>query len=149
MNTFWRNLSNKQGVTIVEVLISAFVLSIGITGSLAYFTTAQAATQVSRHKTVATAHAEYVLEEMSALAALTDITQCAIEEETCEVEPYELYWDAFVAAQNLDSLLNEDINVNLGGDLRADPLPITITVSWDVGASTRSISLTTELTKWD
>ena len=136
MNTFWRKLLNNKGVTLVEIMVSVFVLSVGITGSLAYFTTAKAATLLSRDTTTAMSHGEYILEEMSALSTLAEII--------AEGDPD--YWSDFITAQNLDTLDSEVITIAFA-DTEADPLNITVTVGWETNTRVRNISLITELTK--
>jgi len=136
MNIFWKKLLDKKGVTLVEIMVSVFVLSIGITGSLAYFTTAKSATLLSRDTTTATSHGEYILEEMSALSTLAEIVS--------ENDPE--YWNTFIAAQNLNTLDNEVITIAFA-DPDADPLNITVTVDWQTNTRARNISLVTELTK--
>ena len=137
MNTLFRKLlSDNTGVTLVEVLISVFVLSIGVTGSLAYFTTAKSATLLSRDTTTAVTHGEYILEEMRALPTLAEIVSADDTE----------YWNNYVTAQGLNTLDNEAITVAFA-DPDGDPLNITVTIDWETNTRARTVSLTTELTK--
>ena len=132
MHKFWQKIREKSGISLVEIMISVFIISIGVTGSLAYFTAAKSATRLARDTTTATAHGEYILEEMRALSTQADITAND--------------WAAFISAQSLDTLDNEAIQIAYV-DQDADPLNITITVNWTTNTRARSISLVTELTK--
>lgn len=127
-----QKLKSKSGITLIEVMVSMFILTFAILGALSYFTTAAAATQLAGEMTIATSHAEHILEDMRARSTLADITSAD--------------WGAYVTDNNLDTLDNESITVTFA-DAGADPLNITVAVNWDTATRTHNISLTTEMTK--
>jgi len=65
---------DEAGVTFVELLITVFVFTGAILGSLMFFVNAMIASQYAKDMTVATSHAEYVMEEMESRATLANIT---------------------------------------------------------------------------
>ena len=125
-------LKNTSGLTLIEVLVSFFILSVGILSSLMFFTSATASTELARDMTTANTHAEYVLEEMHSRAALTDITA---EE-----------WPDWTSANGLNTLPQETITVTFT-DPSADPLPINVTVTWKTKERAHTLALETEMTK--
>ena len=127
-----RILLAKKGSTLLEVVISLLLVSIGIVGALMYFTSAHASIRLARDMTVATSHTEYILEDMRAKATLADITNTD--------------WADFADNANLDTLTNETVTVTYE-DPDADPLNITVTIDWTTNSRNASISFTKELTK--
>lgn len=127
---------NKQGMSFVEILVSLFIVTFGIMSSLLYMTTAKAATELAQDKTIATTHAELLLEEMKARTTLASITGTN----------WETFWQTFVAANSVTVLPGETLAVTYT-NAAADPLAITIVANWTRKSRTYSISLLTELTK--
>lgn len=127
-----QKLRGNAGITLVEVMITIFILSVGVLSSLLYFTAASISTELARDMFVATNHGEYVLEEMRSRATLADITATD--------------WTSWATATGLNTLSNEAITVSFA-DAAADPLSITATVTWDTRLRSTDVSLITEMTK--
>jgi len=123
---------NKKGMTLVEVMVAVMILTIGIFASLLCFTRSNEATLAARDLTTAVTHAEYILEEMHTLAALTDITSTN--------------WSTWANAQGLNTLDNESISVIYLNPL-ADPLSVMVTINWETKGRNESTFLATEFTK--
>ncbi len=133
----FRNLSvNRQapatGFTLVELLITIFVLAIGITSAILFYTNAMRATEYARDITEATTQAQYIFEEMRTRPSLSNITATN--------------WDTWSQSAGIKSLPSETINV-VYANMLADPLDITTTVNWQKYSRQNSVSLRTELTK--
>jgi len=125
-------IRNKRGVTLVELMVTVFILSIGIVGSLLYFTTALQSAEIARDITTATTHAEFVMEEMQTLPTLSDITNTD--------------WTSWSSTNGLNTLPSEVVTVSYTDDT-SDPLEILTTVSWTKRSGTKTVTLTTQLTK--
>ena len=123
---------NKQGVTLVEVLITVFIMTIGILSCLMYFTTAMRSTELARDVTVATTHGEYLLEEMHSRNTLGEITTAN--------------WEAWTDTAGLTTLPEEDITVAFA-NTETDPLDITVAVNWQRQSRANTINFNTQLTK--
>lgn len=128
------HITNKKGLSLVEVLFSVLFISTAVASSLLYFSSAQAATALAKDTTIATNHATYILEEMRMLDDLATVT--------------DTNWDDFVSINNLNDLMNEDIEISFV-DTSADPLNVTITVNWTTHTRQHNLSMETEITKWD
>src|SRR5882672_6936083 len=107
--------SSKSGLTLVEVLMTVFVLSVGVLSSLMFFTNAMLSTEYARDLTVATTHAEYVFEEMQTRNTLANITGTN--------------WSSWFTGQGLNTLNGESVAVTYTNSA-ADPLAVTTTVNW-------------------
>ena len=121
-----------QGVTLPELLIAVFVLSIGILSALMFFTSAMIATETARDMTVATTHAEYTLEEMKDRSTLANITSTN--------------WTSWASTASLATLPSETLTVTIANS-SADPLDITVTVGWTKKGRTSNVALRTEIHK--
>ncbi len=126
------NFKNKQGLTLVEVLITVFVLSVGILSTLLFFTNSIISTEYARDLTVATSHSEYILEEMKTRPTLANITSTN--------------WSTWFTGQSVDFLPSETVSVTYVNSA-SNPLDITAQVSWTKKSRTNSVSLRTKLTK--
>lgn len=122
----------KKGMSLVELLISVFVLSIGILGLMLFFTNAMLSTELAREITVATSHAEYTLEEMKTRSTLANITSTN--------------WVSWYTGQSLNTLNSEALTVTIT-NTSADPLDITATITWNKRGRTNTVSLTTKIHK--
>ena len=125
-------MKNPKGVTLVEVLVSVFILTIGILSSLLFFTRAMTANDLSRDMTEATTHGEYVLEDMRARPSLANITSTN--------------WVAFVDRSGLTTLPQEMILVSFTNQ-QANPLDVHVSVGWAGRLRPGHVDLRTELTK--
>jgi prepilin-type N-terminal cleavage/methylation domain-containing protein len=126
------NKNKHQGLTLVEILVAVFILTVGILSCFLYFSGAMNSTGMARDLTIATTHAEYVLEDMRARATLAEITA---ED-----------WSQWAKSTKLNVLPQETIKVTFA-DLGADPLPTSVTVQWIRKGRSHSVNLQTELTK--
>jgi type IV pilus modification protein PilV len=126
------SFKKTRAMTLVEVLVAVFVLTIGILASLLFFTRAMKATQSAQDLTLATTIAEGVLEEMRLRPTLTDIQQTD--------------WSSWREGAGFNSLPGEQLAVtyaNPGGN----PLQIEAKVSWDRSGRPGEVKLATEMTK--
>ena len=122
----------QKGLTLVEILLTVFVLSVGILSSLLYFTTVSASNELAKEVTIASNHGEYVFEEMRLRPSLSDITSTD--------------WSAWAISEVLATLPGESITVTYL-DSSADPLQATAVVSWQARTGTKTVTFLTELTK--
>lgn len=127
-----KTIINKKAFTLVEIMVTVFILTVGIVGVLLYFTTGLRSTEVARDLTVATTHGEYVLEEMYVRPTLLNITGSD--------------WDTWRTQAGLNTLPSETITVAYA-DPSADPLHVDVTVGWIRKSRASQVILTTELTK--
>ena len=121
-----------QGLTLAELLIAVFVLSIGILSALMFFTSAMLATETARDTMVATTHAEYTLEEMKTRSSLANITGTN--------------WVSWASSSSINTLPSETVTVTFVNS-SADPLDITVTVGWNKKGRSNNVSLRTEIHK--
>lgn len=119
-------------MTLIEILIAVFILTVGILSCLLYFSAAMNSTEIARDTTVATTHAEYVLEDMRAKSSLTEITG--------------VNWTQWALDAGLSNLPGESIGVTYANPL-SDPLNISVSVHWTRRSRASTITLQTELTK--
>ena len=125
-------VSNNKGFTLLELLIAAYILVVGIGSMLLLSVNAMTSSRLAWDMTMATSHAEHILEDMQAKDTLADVVQTD--------------WIAWAAQQQLNTLPEEKIVVNFN-DATADPLDIEVTVYWQRQSKNSSISLRTRLTK--
>jgi prepilin-type N-terminal cleavage/methylation domain-containing protein len=121
-----------DGLTLVELMITIFILTIGIMSALLFFVTAMASTEFARDTTVASTHANYLFEHMTTLATLTAITT---ED-----------WTTWAVNNGLNTLPGETFTVSYE-DPEADPLQVTAAISWTRRNRNNEVLLITELTK--
>ena len=126
------NLRQNQGFTLVELLVAAYILLIGICGILSLLSNSMLATESAWDTTVATTHAQYILEEMQNKNTLGDIQV--------------VDWNAWAQNQNLSTLPQETFKVTFA-DPAADPLEIKVTDQWERKGRLNTITLRTKLTK--
>jgi len=130
---FGRNEILKQrGFTLVELLLSVFIITIGVLSILLFYTTSMKAAEYASDVTAATSHAEYIFEEMRTLPTLVAITGAD--------------WSQWAQDQGLMTLPSESASVSIVDSL-ADPLVIHATVSWTRHTKVNSVVLSTEMTK--
>jgi len=125
-------LMDDEGMTLVEVMVAVFVITIGVISCVAFIASANLSTMVGRDLIVATTHGEYVLEEMHSRATLANITGTD--------------WDDWAINQGLMTLPTENVAV-VYVDAGADPLSIQATINWERNDRAHNISFLTELTK--
>ncbi len=122
----------KEGFTLVELLIAVFILAGAISGILMLFTTSMISSQQAWDTTVATFHGEHVLEEMQARDSLDSILT--------------VNWRRWVEEQRLNTLPDEVIEVTFA-DPDNDPLDIQVQVDWVRKSRVHNITLNTRMTK--
>ena len=116
----------------MELLIAAYILIIGISSTLLLNVNAMTSSQFAWDLTVATTHAENILEEMQLKETLADIMATD--------------WAAWSQQQKLNTLPGETITVQVT-DPDADPLDIEVAVEWQRKLRKSNIVLKTKLTK--
>ena len=126
------NLRNNLGFTLIELLVAAYILLVGICGILSLFTNSMMSTQSAWDITVATTHAQYILEEMQNKNTLQDIL--------------DVDWNAWAQEQKLNTLPDETFEITYN-DLTADPLEIQVIDKWKRSSGITHITLRTKLTK--
>ncbi len=122
----------QSGFTLVELLLSVFLITIGVLSILLFYTTSMKAAEYASDLTTATSHAEYIFEEMKTVATLAGITTTD--------------WPDWCQNQNLLTLPSENIDVTIV-DGAADPLVIHATISWTRNTKVNTVVLSTEMTK--
>src|SRR6185295_14532760 len=99
--------SHQNGFTLLELLIAAYILIIGISSTLLLNVNAMTSSQYAWDLTMATTHAEHILEEMQLKDNLQDIIGTD--------------WNAWAVQQQLNTLPGENIKVQFGKP-DSDPL---------------------------
>ena len=122
----------NRGLTLPELLLAVFILSVGIVSTLLFFSNAMISTEYARDITVATSHAEYILEETQTRDSLINITLTD--------------WASWAQNEGLNSLPHETFNVSFTNML-ISPIDIETTVSWMRRARTYNVTLTTKLAR--
>ena len=121
-----------QGLTLVELIVTMFVLSVTLSSVLMFFTNARLAQQYAKDSTVAVSHAEHMMEEMRARTTLANITATN--------------WPSWASSQNLNTLPSESMTIAYTNSA-SDPLEITVSVNWARNARSFAYSLLTRMTK--
>jgi Tfp pilus assembly protein PilV len=124
--------TSVAGVTFVELLITIFVFTGAILGALMFFVNAMIASQYAKDITVVTSHAEYLMEEMESRSTLTNITATN--------------WSSWYSSQALATLPSEAITVTFT-NATADPLNISVNVSWLTKRRSLNQTFATRMTK--
>ncbi len=124
------NVTSKQGVTLVELLIASFLLLTGFCGLLTVFINSIHSTENSWEVTLATTHAQSILEEMQNQKTTFDIKSSD--------------WNAWLTQQAMTQLSNERVEVSYKNP-QANPLDITVKVVWQTKSPINEITLETVL----
>jgi Tfp pilus assembly protein PilW len=139
-----RPFLSKLGFTLSELLIASGIMAFVLVGLLHLFITCIFLNESNRNLSVATAHGQYVLEEMKN----TNFTNFKNGSPNADT-----YWDWNNAAINSNglSVLNSEAIATDAAWVDAvtkDRLDITVTVSWkDFGVRDRSLVLRTLITE--
>ena len=107
----------KEGFTLIEVVVSTFVLAVGILALLGTFLSGLILVESSRNGSVAAADARAVFEEMRRLSG-GSLAQVTAQN-----------WSAWSRNAGLTTLPNEQITVGFRNPA-ADPVEATVTVRW-------------------
>ena len=126
------NSHHKNGFTLVELLIAVMILSVTISGVLLLYVTSMVSSQLAWDKTVATTHAQYVLEEAQTHDTIEKVKQ--------------FNWQGWAKVQRLNTLPEEKIDVALK-DLSPRLLDVAVTVRWERNARAHEVLLKTKLAK--
>lgn len=124
--------NKNNGLTLVEVLMAVFVLGVGILSTLLFFSQSMIVTDLAGDITVASSHAEYLMEEMKSRKSLLNITGTN--------------WDDWAKAQGLKTLPEETYNVTFDNE-SDDPLDVEAVVSWKRNSRMNQVSLVTKIVK--
>lgn len=124
----------QRGFTLIEVVVSTFILTVGILALLGTFLSGLALVESSRGTSTAAADARAVFEEMRRLSgnSLTQVTG--------------RNWTVWSTQAGLSGLPNESVAVTYRNPA-ADPLEATVTVSWQDRGRNRSAVFTSLVTR--
>lgn len=120
------------GFTLAEVILAAAILAFALTGLLALFISCMLLNESSRNRSLATAHAQFVLEE---------IKNTNFDVIETDINAGNWNWnEAEIENKNLPVLKSEAIETAVS--VSGDPLEVLATVSWQdrLGAN-RNITL--------
>ncbi|MBI3312494.1 MAG: prepilin-type N-terminal cleavage/methylation domain-containing protein [Candidatus Omnitrophica bacterium] len=110
-------MRERKGFTLIEVVVSTFVLAVGILSLLGTFLSGLILVESSRNRSVAAADARAVFEEMRRLSG-TSLAQVTAQN-----------WSTWGRNAGLTALPNEQITVAFRNPA-ADPVEATVTVRW-------------------
>ena len=126
-------IDKKQGFTLPEVLLTAAILAYALSAILASFMNSVLLNESSRHVTIATSHAQFVMEDVRNTAFGSIPTNISTG-----------YWNwntATIGTNGLTAMNSESISVTSSGTTLLD---VTVTVSWkDTKGRSRSKALRT------
>ena len=122
----------NKGLSLIEVLISIFILTIGILSTLLFFSHAMIMAEFAGDLTVASSHADYILEEMVGRKSLANVTGTD--------------WESWAQEQGLNSLPQEKFQVSFNNVL-TNPLDVETTVNWVRRARVNNVTFITRIAK--
>jgi len=137
-------IKNNRGFTLAELMLAAFIIAFVLSGLLLLFTNCMLLNNASRNLSVATSHAEYVMEAVRA----TSFTGL----ETTINNGGSSGWDLTTAVlaqapYNFSTLPDESIATSVFQS--GNPLGVSVTVNWnDRGPKARSTELRTYITNY-
>lgn len=123
-----------KGFTLIEVVVSMFVLSVAILALLGTFLSGLTLVESSRNRSTAAADARAVFEEMRRLAN-TGLPQATGQN-----------WTTWGRNAGLTTLPNEQITVTFRNP-NADPVEATVTVNWQEKERARADQFTEMVTR--
>lgn len=128
----------KSGFTLLELMIGAAVLILALVGLIAAYIGCFSLNESARNLTIATNHAQCVMEEIRDRNLTFNIIQ--------------QNWTTWAALNppsggGCNSLDNEIITVNYPSGTSANPLQILVTVNWTEKSRQKSTQLVTLLTE--
>lgn len=130
--------------TLSELLLAAAILVFVLAGLLALFLNCLILNEANRNLTVATSHAQYIMEEIKD-ASDTDFTQLESKINNGDWDLNDIQIQA--APYNLTALSNESIDANV--TVNGNPLGISVIVQWnDRGQRLRSTELVTSIANY-
>jgi Tfp pilus assembly protein PilV len=125
-------VKHNPGFTLVELLIAVFVLAGAISGVLLLFSVSMMSSELAWDTTVATSHAEHILEEMQSHDSLPAIL--AVD------------WENWVVGQGLNTLPQEAIDIAFM-DSSSNPLDVRVNVHWMRKSRANEVTLKTKIAK--
>lgn len=145
-------MSNNRGFTLIEVLISVFILSVGLLAVAALQTTAMTANTSSMNTTVGVQMAEEMVDRIRANAGNTPDIYNNINTKTTSctglVDPALgdcTQWKSRLASSGLPGAFG---TVTVQADTPFSKVStVTVTVTWGIGI-TRSITFSTMVETW-
>ncbi|MFA5060303.1 MAG: prepilin-type N-terminal cleavage/methylation domain-containing protein [Candidatus Omnitrophota bacterium] len=123
---------NKRGLSLAELLVAVFILAIGVLSAVMFFANAIASTEFANNITIATSHAEHILEEMRTRSSLSNITSTN--------------WSTWGQDDGMITLPSETISVTYTNPL-ANPLEAAVAIGWTKSGRTSNVTMTTRITK--
>lgn len=129
---FAMTLKSLKAFTLVELMITAYVLLIGISGVLLSYVQFLSSSQSSWDMTVASSHAESILEDMHTQKSLADIPS--------------IDWDGWADTHGFKSLPEEKI-IAVFDNASPQLLDITVTVEWQRNKAIKNLTLQTKLAR--
>lgn len=135
----------SKGFTLPELLLAAAILAFALSGLLLLFTNCILLNAANRNLSIATSHAQYIMEDIK-VAGFTGLETRIINNNGTPTG-----WDLNVtqiesAPYNLSALDTETIETDCGS---GDPLGVSVAVNWlDRAGKARSIQLQTLITDY-
>ena len=129
----------RAGFTLAEVILAAAILAFALTGLLALFISCMLLNESSRNRSLATAHAQFVLEE---------IKNTNFDLIETDINAGSWYWnEAEIEGKNLPVLKSELIKTTVTVPISGDPVEVLVKVEWqDRLGGAQTISLTSIFT---
>jgi Tfp pilus assembly protein PilV len=121
-------LKYSKAFTLIELLISLLVMVVASLGILLMFINNALLLENSRNTTIAINHIQTVMEEIRRVGStsLDNVTSTN--------------WTTWASSKGLNTLTDESIQVSIS-DASADPLDVTVTVSWKDKKRSRTLSM--------
>ena len=125
-------IKRNKGFTLVELLVAVFILAVAIGGVLLLYATSMISSQLAWDTTVATSHAEYVLEEAQRTDSIGSILI--------------MNWEGWAVAQGLNTLPNETVDI-IFSEPSSNLLDMEVTVNWTRKMRKHKVTLITKIAK--
>lgn len=134
----------KKGFTLVEVLIAVAIFVFAMAGILHMFITCAFLNQANRNKSIATIHAEFVMEDIMEYMRNGDLISLQ-----GNISSGMWNWDQGDIESNCTTIINDSEEIATSCINATNPLNITVEVSWKDKAQTkiRSLELKTLISK--
>ncbi len=138
------SLMNKKGFTLVELLIAAAIFAFAMSGILLMFINCAFLEQTNRNKSIATIHAESVMEDIMEYMRNNELSSLQDD-----IDLGEWNWDSDTIVSKCSTVINDSESITTTYVTATNPLDITVTVSWKDRAqtNTRSLKLETLISK--
>ncbi len=129
----------RRGLTLAELMIAAFIIVFSVSAILLLFMNCIFMNTASRNVTLATSHAQYVLEEIRNTTPFTNIYSLIL---AGGINGWD--WDAATIEQRGLAVLDNELITTTAPDGDVNPLNVRVTLTWmDDGVRQRSIALDT------